>query len=61
MRDVMPASGPSWKSGLIIGPYDLVIAATALKLGFDVATTNLKEFARVDGLQVKDATLFLKG
>jgi tRNA(fMet)-specific endonuclease VapC len=37
-----------------VGPRDLVIAATALALGMTVATHNLREFARIDGLRVED-------
>ena len=38
--------------GLLIGAHDLQIAATALSLGYGVATLNEKEFARVPGLLV---------
>jgi tRNA(fMet)-specific endonuclease VapC len=33
-----------------IGPYDLLVAATALSLGFSLATLNKQEFNRVPGL-----------
>ncbi|HEY0793965.1 MAG TPA: PIN domain-containing protein [Chthoniobacterales bacterium] len=36
--------------GQLIGPYDLLVAATALSLGFSLATLNTKEFKRVPGL-----------
>ena len=36
--------------GQSIGPYDLLVAATALSLGFSLATLNKKEFKRVPGL-----------
>ena len=36
--------------GQIIGGNDLLIAATALSLGFTLATLNCREFARVPGL-----------
>jgi len=36
--------------GQIIGGNDLLIAATALSLGFTLATLNRREFARVPGL-----------
>jgi predicted nucleic acid-binding protein len=39
-------------SGLIIGAHDLIIAATALHLGWAVRTTNEREFRRIDGLSV---------
>ena len=38
--------------GNIIAFEDLVIGATALHLGFDVATLNLKHFRRIPGLNV---------
>lgn len=37
-------------SGSRIGPHDLQIAATALVLGWPVATLNVREFERVPGL-----------
>jgi tRNA(fMet)-specific endonuclease VapC len=36
--------------GQPIGPYDLLVAATALSLGFSLATLNKQEFNRVSGL-----------
>ena len=44
--------------GLMIGPHDLQIAATALSAGHDLGTLNAQEFQRVPGLQVMDATPF---
>jgi predicted nucleic acid-binding protein len=44
--------------GLMIGPHDLQIAAAGLALGHDVATLNVREFQRVSGLRVVDATPF---
>ncbi|OQW88546.1 MAG: VapC toxin family PIN domain ribonuclease [Thiotrichaceae bacterium IS1] len=38
--------------GQLIGAHDLIIAATALRYGFPVLTSNLAEFQRVPGLQV---------
>ncbi len=38
--------------GVLIGAHDLQIAATALSLGYAVATLNEKEFERVPGLQL---------
>lgn len=35
-----------------IGPHDLIIAATALAIGWSVATLNHREFSRVPGLGV---------
>ena len=40
-------------SGSPIGPYDLVVAATALVEGYDVLTFNVREFQRVPGLVVR--------
>ena len=39
--------------GEIIGPYDLIIAATALAHQATLATLNFKEFQRVGGLDVR--------
>jgi len=38
--------------GITIDFEDVVIGATALHLGFDVATTNVKHFQRIPGLKV---------
>ncbi len=38
--------------GNMIGPHDLMIAATALSRSYAVLTSNAKEFSRVPGLQV---------
>lgn len=40
-------------AGTAIGAYDLIIAATALARGWDVATLNVRDFARVPGLRVR--------
>lgn len=37
-----------------IGPYDLMLAAQALRLGAVLVTNNTAEFARVPGLSVED-------
>jgi tRNA(fMet)-specific endonuclease VapC len=37
-------------SGRRIGPYDLLVAATALVHGYEVLTFNVREFERVPGL-----------
>ena len=39
-------------SGLMIGFYDVIVAATALERGSDVATFNRWHFAQVKGLTV---------
>jgi tRNA(fMet)-specific endonuclease VapC len=38
------------RKGSMIGSNDLLIAATALSLGYTLATLNVDEFARVPGL-----------
>lgn len=40
------------REGPLIGPHDLIIAATALASGSGLATLNLREFGRVPGLKV---------
>lgn len=42
------------RKGLIIGPYDLMIAGHARSLGLVVVTNNLGEFKRVEGLRSED-------
>ena len=42
------------RKGLPIGPYDILIAATALSNSSPLVTHNLKEFSKVDGLMVED-------
>jgi len=44
--------------GQVIGAHDLLIAAAGLALNHRVATLNVKEFVRVNGLSVIDATAF---
>lgn len=39
--------------GKRIGPYDLMIAAHALSLGFTLVTNNIREFKRVEGLKLE--------
>lgn len=41
-------------SGAMIGPYDLLIAAQALRTGTTLVTANTSEFARVPGLSWED-------
>ena len=40
--------------GLTIGPYDLLLAGTALSLGAVLVTANTREFSRVSGLELED-------
>ena len=42
------------RRGLPIGPYDLLIAATALEHRLTMVTHNTQEFERVPGLLVED-------
>jgi tRNA(fMet)-specific endonuclease VapC len=42
------------KQGRPIGPYDVLIAGTALANKGILVTHNTKEFARIDGLQMED-------
>lgn len=42
------------KTGKIIGPNDLIIAATALSHGATLVTHNTKEFERVQDLLIED-------
>jgi tRNA(fMet)-specific endonuclease VapC len=41
-------------AGTPIGPYDMQIAAIALAHGLIVVTHNVREFGRIEGLQVED-------
>ncbi|MGB3754974.1 MAG: type II toxin-antitoxin system VapC family toxin [Rivularia sp. (in: cyanobacteria)] len=41
-------------SGTPIGPYDLQIAAIALANNLILVTHNVREFSRVNGLQIED-------
>ena len=42
------------KAGLMIGAYDLLIAAQGLARGLTVVTHNTKEFSRVPGIILED-------
>ena len=42
------------KQGLPIGPYDVLIAATALANNMILVTHNQKEFGRIAGLKIED-------
>lgn len=42
------------RSGQIIGPHDLLIAAQALAIGLTLVTDNLNEFKRVPSLKVQN-------
>jgi len=40
------------KKGIMIGPNDLIIAATVISRGGTLVTSNTKEFGRVEGLSL---------
>jgi tRNA(fMet)-specific endonuclease VapC len=40
--------------GRPIGPYDILIAATAISNNSPLITHNVKEFSRIEGLQIED-------
>ena len=42
------------RAGKIIGPYDLQIAAIALRRQLVVVTANVDEFSRVSGIVLED-------
>ena len=44
--------------GLMIGAYDLQIAAAGIALGHEVATLNLREFQQIPGLKLVDPEPF---
>jgi tRNA(fMet)-specific endonuclease VapC len=47
------------RQGTVIGPHDLLIAASAMARGYSVASMNQDEFARVAGLQTVAIDRFL--
>ena len=47
------------EAGMLIGPHDLLIAATALANRHSVATLNVGEFERISALNVIDAGQYL--
>jgi tRNA(fMet)-specific endonuclease VapC len=47
------------RRGLLIGSHDMIIAATALSLGFSVATLNRREFERVPALGLVPAESYV--
>jgi tRNA(fMet)-specific endonuclease VapC len=42
------------RTGRIIGAHDLIIAATAVSLGWGILTANAKEFRQVEELKVRE-------
>lgn len=49
------------RRGIKIGPLDTLIAGHARSLGAVLVTSNVREFARVDGLRVEDWADPLRG
>jgi tRNA(fMet)-specific endonuclease VapC len=47
------------RTGTVIGPHDLLIAATALAQGHALVTLNQREFSRVPGLRLVATERFL--
>ena len=45
---------------IIVGPHDLLIAATCLHHDFDLATLNNKEFSRIPGLRLAPVSRFAR-
>ncbi|MBI3753145.1 MAG: hypothetical protein HY266_03750 [Deltaproteobacteria bacterium] len=41
------------KKGVQIGAHDLMIGATAISLGFSVATHNVRDFKKIEGLSLQ--------
>ena len=41
-------------SGLLVSPYDVQIAGTALAYNLTMVTSNLKEFRRIVEIQIED-------
>jgi len=42
------------KRGVLIGPYDILVAASALATNSTLVTHNTKEFERVESLKIED-------
>ena len=42
------------KRGVLIGPYDILVAASALATNSTLVTHNRKEFERVESLRIED-------
>jgi len=41
------------RKGVQIGAHDLIIASTAIALGFSVATSDKRDFERIEGLELE--------
>ncbi len=42
------------KGGLMVGPYDILIAGTAIAHGMTMVTSNIKEFERIPKILIQD-------
>jgi len=42
------------QSGRRLDDFDVVIAATAITIGYRLVTNNEKHFSRIDGLEIED-------
>lgn len=42
------------RRGIVIGPYDLLLAGHALSRGLTLVTDNAREFSRVEGLSIEN-------
>lgn len=40
------------RKGKTVGAHDLIIAATAISLGFSLATLDLRDYGRIEGLSI---------
>ena len=49
-----PSAASSKRSGVRIGPYDLLIAGQARARNLVLVTANSREFSRVEGLDSED-------
>ncbi len=41
------------KKGISVGAHDLIIASTAISLGFSVATSDIRDYGKIKGLKVE--------
>ena len=41
------------KKGINIGAHDLIIAATAISLGFSVITSDMRDYGKITGVKVE--------
>jgi tRNA(fMet)-specific endonuclease VapC len=41
------------KKGISIGAHDLMIASTAISLGFSVVTSDIRDYRKIKGLKVE--------